>query len=168
MKGGLETDIAKVWEEFSQMTAREMTRAIKKALNKAAVQLQSSTKEHLASSIKSDTGHNGKFNDKLTDGVRRGKAGGNYDEELSVVVHIMGTNASGSGAYRLRMLEKGTKPRYVMTRNGEKLEKPRYTGSLKPMWFFKSANQEIEPQLEQIYIEEISKAIEKLNNTKND
>lgn len=166
MKGGLETDMAKVWEEFSELTSKEMTTAVKRALNKAAAQLQSQTKSNLNSLIKSDTGHNGKYSDRLSDGVRRGKANGSYDEEMSVIVHIMGSRASDSGTFRLRMLEKGTKERYAQKYNGKALKKPRYLGYLKPMWFFKTANQTIETQLDRIYIEEIDKAIQKLNDSK--
>lgn len=166
MKGALETDILKVWESFSQLTASEMTKAVKRALNKVAAQLQSQTKSNLAGMVKSDTGSKGKFSDRLSDGVIRRKAGGMYDEEMSVIVHIMGTQASTSGTYRLRFLENGTKERYATKYKGAPLTKPRYTGAIKPMKFFKAANDMIEPQLEHIYTEEIGAAIQKINSTK--
>lgn len=166
MNNGFVTDIEKVWNEFSELTSSEMSKAVKRALNKAAAELQQKTKANLSSLVKSDTGHNGKFNDRLKDGVRRSGAKGMYDEELTAVVHIMGTQASGSGTYRLRFLEKGTKERYAKTYKGQPLKKPRYLGAIKPRWFFRSANQTIEPQLEKIYLEEIDKTIQKINNTK--
>lgn len=165
MNSGFVTDIEKVWEEFSGLTSAQMSKAIKRALNKAAAQLQSQTKSNLSSLIKSDTGHNGKFSDRLSDGVRRSSAKGSYDQDLEAVVHIMGTQASTSGTYRLRFLEAGTKERYAKTYKGQPLRKPRYLGQIRPRWFFRSANQQIEPQLERIYMEEIDKAIQKINAT---
>lgn len=166
MKGGLEANLVKTFEEFSQLTAKEMSKAVKRALNKAAAQLQQQTKSNLSSLIKSDTGGNGKYNDKLKDAVIRRGSKGFYDEELTAVVHIMGTQTTGSGTFRARFLEKGTKPRYAMEYKGQPLQKPRYLGQIKPLWFFKSANQMVEPQLEQIYIAEIDKTIQKINATK--
>lgn len=163
---GFETNIVEVWEEFKDLTKNDMTKAIKRALNKAAAKLQEQTKANLRTMIKSDTGGHGKFNDRLSDGVMRRNAGGNYDEDLYAVVHVMGSQATGSGTYRLRMLEKGTKERYAQRYKGEPLMKPRYTGAIKPMWFFKSANATIESQLESIYIDEIDNAIEKINSNK--
>lgn len=165
MNSGFVTDIEKVWEEFTNLTSTQMSRAIKRALNKAAAQLQSQTKSNLSSLIKSDTGHNGKFSDKLVDAVRRVGANGAYDQELSAVVHIMGSQASTSGTYRARFLERGTNERYAKTYKGQPLRKPRYLGQIRPRWFFRSANQQIEPQLERIYMEEIDKAIQKINAT---
>lgn len=163
---GFETNIVEMFEKFRDLTAKEMSKAVKRALNKAAAQLQSQTKANLSTMIKSDTGGHGKFNDRLSDGVRRVGAKGSYDEELTAVVHVMGTMASGSGTYRLRMLEGGTKERYAQTYKGQPLRKPRYLGQLKPMQFFKNANDMIEPQLERIYVEEIDKTIEKINASK--
>lgn len=166
MKGGLEANLVKTFEEFSQLTAKEMSKAVKRALNKAAAQLQRQTKTNLSTLIKSDTGGHGKYSDKLKDGVLRRGSKGFYDEELTAVVHIMGTQTTGSGTFRLRFLEKGTKPRYAMKYNGQPLMKPRYLGQIKPLWYFKSANEMVEPQLEQIYITEIDKTIQKINTTK--
>jgi HK97 gp10 family phage protein len=160
---GFVTNIDEMFEKFAEMTSNEMTRAIKRALNRAAAQLQRLTRSNLSSMIKSDTGGNGKYNDRLSDGVMRRSAKAAYDEEMSTVVHVMGRQASGSGTFRLRFLEGGTKERYAQTYKGQPLKKPRYLGQIKPMNFFKNANETIEPQLERIYIEEIDKAIDKIN-----
>lgn len=163
---GFVTNVVDVWEKFQELTSTEMTKAIKRALNAAAANLQAQTKTNLSSAIKSDTGGHGKFSDRMIDAVRRNGAKGNYDEELYSVVHIFGSYASSSGTYRARFLEKGTQPRYAKTYHGQPLKKPKYTGEVRPKWFFKSANQQIESQLQNIYIEEINKTIQKLNNTK--
>ena len=166
MKGGLEANLVKTFEEFSQLTAKEMSKAVKRALNKAASTLQKQTKANLSALIKSDTCGHGRYDDRLQDAVLRRGSKGFYDEELTAVVHIMGTQTTGSGTFRARFLEKGTKPRYAMTYKGQPLIKPRYLGQIKPLWYFKSANQMIEPQLEQIYITEIDKTIQKINASK--
>jgi len=160
---GFVTNIDEMFEKFAELTSTEMTRAIKRALNKAAVQLQRLTKSNLSSMIKSDTGGHGKYNDRLENGVMRRSASASYDEEMTAMVHIMGSRSSGSGTFRLKFLEGGTKERYAQTYKGRPLKKPRYLGQIKPMYFFKSANETIEPQLERIYIEEIDKAIDKIN-----
>lgn len=166
MTNGFTTDIGEQWEKFQELTSQEMTKAIKKALNGAAAALQTLTKSNLGTSISHDTGGEGRYNDKMTDAVRRTSAKGYYDEELYAVVHIMGTQASGSGTFRARFLEKGTKDRYAKTYKGQPLRKPRYLGAVGPRWFFKSANQAIEPQLERIYLEQIDNTIQKLNAAK--
>lgn len=161
---GLETNVLDVFEKFKDLTSAGMNRAIKSALNKAAAQLQRDTKVNLAASIKHDTGQG--YNDKLSDAVRRRAARGSYDEELTSIVHIMGSRATGSGTFRAIFLENGTKERYAKTYKGNKLKKPRYLGAIRPRRFFRTANQSLESQIEHIYVEELSNAIEKINRTK--
>jgi len=165
MTNGFVTNLEKEWESFQELTGQEMTRAVKRALNKAAALLQQMTKANLASAIKSDTGGHGKFSDTLQDAVRRIGAKGYYDEELSAIVHIMGTQASSSGTYRARFIEKGTQARQANTYKGAPLRKPRNLGQIRPRLFFKDANNSIEPQLQSIYLAEIDAAIQKINAT---
>lgn len=166
MKGGFDTNIEEVFSQFAELTNKEMSKAVKRALNKAAAELQAQTKSNLESMIKNHGSTMPKFNDYLKEGVIRYSAKGSYDTELASAVQIMGKQSSGTSTFILRMLEKGTKERYAETYRGKPLKKPRYLGALKPMWFFKSANQSLEPQLEQIYMQEIDKTIQKINNTK--
>ena len=159
---GMETNIVEVFEKFSNLASKEMTRAIKRAINKAASQLKATTLSDLhATGI--NIGHNPKYSDTLDDGVRMLKARGNYDEDIYSIVHILGSRATGSGTYRLRFFEGGTKDRYQTKVNGIQLKKPRYIGAIKPYRFFQSANHTIESQLDRIYMEEIEKTIDKLN-----
>jgi HK97 gp10 family phage protein len=161
----LETNIEEMWEKFQNLTTSEMTKAIKRALNKAAVILKDLTKNNfLASGINSHSPES-KYNDSLEDGVRMIKARGNYDEDFYSTVHIMGTRASDSGTFRLRFFEKGTQDRFQQSIHGKPLQKPRYIGRIKPYWFFKNANQQIESQIDNIYLAEIDKATEKVNST---
>lgn len=166
MASGLVTNVEEVWEAFQQLTNREMTKAVKRAINKAAAILQRTTISNLSSLLKSDTGGKGRYIDKMTDAVRRSGANGMYDEEISAIVHIMGTQASSSGTFRARFFEKGTKERYAQTYKGQPLRKPRYIGQIRPNYYFKAANDQLSSQLDRIYAEEINKTIEKINASK--
>lgn len=166
MKGEFVTDIERIWDEFQQLTKVEMSKAVKRALNKAANILKNQTKANLESMIKNHGTTMPKYNDYLKEGVIMHSAKGAYDSDLTSVVHIMGKQSSGTSTFILRMLEGGTKERYAVKYRGKPLQKPRYLGQIKPMYFFKSANQSIEPQLEHIYLEEIDKTIEKINHQK--
>lgn len=166
MKGRFETNIAEVFEKFVNLTTAEMSKAMKRALNTAAKRLQQQTKTNLEGVIKQHGSTMPRFNDYLKEGVIRYGAKGAYDEDLTATVHIMGKHDSGTSTFILRMLENGTKERYATKYKGAPLIKPRYTGAIKPMKFFKAANDMIEPQLEHIYTEEIGAAIQKINATK--
>lgn len=163
MNNGFETNIEQVWAQFQELTSKQMTGAIKKAVSRGAAELKGETISQLHSSGIDIDRPNTKYQDKLDDGVMMRKAKGNYDEDIYSIVHIMGSRATGSGTFRLRFFEKGTKDRYQQTSNGKPLQKSRFLGSIKPHWFFKNANSTIESRLDQIYLEEIEKAIDKIN-----
>jgi len=176
-RNGLECNIEEVFDKYCSLTQKEMNKAVRSALRAGARELQKTTKSNLSSSLKTrDNTHwyNGKiifYNDKVEDAVLISKIDGSFDEELSQKVHIMGTRNSGSGTYRTRFLEKGTKERYAKHgRNREheliNLKKPRRLGSIKGKWFFKSAQNSVFPSLPTIYMNEINKAVDKINNTK--
>lgn len=177
MKSGLECDVEEVFNKFINLTAEEMQKATKRALVAGAKELQRKTKENLSGTIKNRNNehwYDGKlivYNDRIDDAVRRGKVVDDAGEELSTSVHIMGTRKTGSGTYRARFLEKGTRQRFAKhyrDRNGQlkTYKKPRYLGSIKGRWFFRNAQQSVFPNLPSIYLKEIDKTINKLNNTK--
>lgn len=173
-KGGWETNIEETFNAFCELTGKEMTSAVKKALRAGASTLKKQTKQNLTSSLsKRNNPHwyKGKqieYNDELEDAVRIGRINNGYGdgEDLSVKVHIMGTRKEGSGTYRARFIEKGTRDRYAKTYKGRPLKKPRYLGKITGKWFFRSANEQVEPELERIYMTAIDNACRKINNTK--
>lgn len=165
-KSGFETNIEEVFNAFCDLTQKEMRGVVRKAIAKGEQELKKQTKANLASSIQNRGRSEGLFNDEIDDAVIAGKIKGEYGEELEGKVHIMGTRKSGSGTYRARFLEKGTKERYAKTWKGQALKKERYLGAVTPKWFFRSANSQVLPQMERIYMAEIEKAIQKINNTK--
>ena len=171
-KSGLECNVEEVFNAFCDLTQKEMNSAVRKALRAGAKQLQSTTKANAVSGIKNrDNTHwyDGKiiiYNDKIEDAVMISKIEGDFGSEMSQKVHVMGTRKSGSGTYRFRFLEKGTKERTARTYRGKPLRKPRKTGSIRGRWFFKNAQSTVFPNLPNIYVAEIDKAIQKINSTK--
>lgn len=110
-----------------------MSRAESAALRKGAQVLKKNTKSNLTSTgIR--IGVNPLYIDKLSDGVMSGKV-----KDGSVVVHVMGTGKKGSGTFRLRFFEGGTKERYQKTWRGKPLKTPRRLGHIKSYGFFNSA-----------------------------
>ena len=111
------------------------------------------------------------YEDKIEDAVRVSKIEGDYGEELTQKVHIMGTRKSGSGTFRARFFEGGTKNRFArsaVNRNGIRiqLKKGKNLGSIAPRWFFRSAQSSVFPTLPSIYASEIQKAVNKINSSR--
>lgn len=174
MRTGWETNIDEVFNAFCDLTQKEMNSAVKKALRAGASTLKKQTRQNITSSLTTRNNphwYRGKsiyYIDEMEDAVRIGRMNNGYGdgEDLSLKVHIMGTRAEGSGTYRARFIEKGTKERYAKTWKGKPLRKPRYLGKINGKWFFKAANAQVEPELERIYMAAINKACQKINNTK--
>lgn len=156
-RAAFECNIEDTFNAFMDLTSSEMNKAVKRALRAGAKELVKQTKANATSSMKTRNNtqwYDGKiivFNDKIEDAVMISKMDGDFDNELSQKVHIMGTRKSGSGTYRLRFLEKGTK---------------KGRGPKRPKWFFKDAQNQVFPNLPNIYAAEIQKTIDKLNTTK--
>lgn len=172
MNSGFECNIEDIFNKFCDLTQKEMNSACKKALRKGAKELQTATKSNANSGMQhrgNTHWYDGKiifYNDKIEDAVMISKIEGGFEDELSQRVHVMGTQKTGSGTYRFRFLEKGTKERHVKTRKGQKLKKERSTGAVKGRWFFKNAQNQVFPNLPGIYMAEIDKAIQKINSSK--
>lgn len=167
MKADLEVDVLKMFNEFKELTGYEMDAAVRRALRKAANEIKKKTVENARSDIKTYNNHpdDPYQGDSILDAPRVTKVNDWYDEdELSIEVHVLGSKAEDSQTYRFRFLEKGTKDRYQRQISGKDLKKARYIGRIAPRRYFGRANQET--NVEQIYVSEINKAIEKINNGK--
>ena len=162
MNSGLECNVEEVFDKFCKLTTDEMTYAVKRALRIGAREIRSKTQSNMTGSFLRRNNHPGKYNDRIEDAAMVGKVKGNFDSDLYIKVHIMGTRDDKSGTFRARFLEKGTQERY----NRKGLKKERWTGSVSPMWFFKKAQVQVGTNLDRIYLTEIDKAINKINNTK--
>lgn len=168
-KGGIETNVEEVFAAFCDLTQKEMKGVVRKAIGKAEQELKKQTQANLSSSILLRGRSSGKYVDNIDDAVMASKVRGEYGEELEGKVHIMGKKGKkgdGSGQFRARFLEKGTKERTARTYKGKPLKKERSLGFIKPKWFFRSANATVLPQIERLYMAEIDKAIQKINSKK--
>lgn len=114
----------------------EAPKYFKRALTRGAIVLKDKTRQNLQSVLPASSNHNPKYNDTLQDAIRNSKV--SIDQ---VTVHILGTRDSGSGTYRTRFFEGGTKSgtRYQKTRNGKRLKNKKFVGRLGALGFFSSA-----------------------------
>lgn len=128
------------------------------ALQAAASIIKDETKKQLSSAIPRASEHNPKYSDTLLDAVRNTKTLG---DEISV--HILGTNASGSGTYRTRFFEDFTQERYQKVVNGKRLNKERYLGRVGGKKFFSTAISISAPQAMQEMQNRIDKLIDRAN-----
>lgn len=123
---------------FFKGLEEEIHEAKQSALRHAGLVLKNAVKSAFISTGINDTGKSGKYNDKLIDAIRQSNVTGT---DTSVKVHILGTRDTGSGTYRLRFFEGGTKERYQKKYNGKNLKKRRYLKKIKDYRFFESAIQ---------------------------
>ena len=168
---GFEENLSVVWQEFKELTAQEMDKAVKKALKKGAAEIKKQTLQNARSGIKTHNnehwyeGNRIEYNDDITDAVRVGKIEDSYDsDQLSIKVHVMGVRSKSSGTYRFRFLEGGTRDRKAKTYKGKPLKKERHTGTIAPRRWFAQANQSV--NLDNIYLAAIEEAINNINNGK--
>lgn len=140
----------------------ELPRAEKRALYRAAYFLRDKIRQSLSSAIPKATQSNPKYNDTLVDAVGFTKVDG-----ASLNINAMGNRRKGSGTFRARFFETGTKDRYQKTRNGVKLQKKKYIGKIKPTWFFHKAVNANEAQAVKLMEDVISEYVNiAVNNTK--
>ena len=88
------TNADEVYSKFLQLTTKEMKKALKTGVTKAANQLKNATKKTLRQALP-ESNRKGKYNDKLVDAVRRSKLEENKQHEISTKVHIMGVKNTG-------------------------------------------------------------------------
>ena len=121
---------------FFKELEEEVHDAKQSALRHAGLVLKNSIKDAFRSSGINDTGKSGKFNDRLIDAIRQTPVTGT---DTSVKVHILGVREKGSGTYRLRFFEGGTKERFQKTYKGKPLKKKRSLKKIKDYHFFASS-----------------------------
>ena len=117
-----------------QDVLKVMSRAEQSALRKGANVIKKNTKQNLRSTGIKVKKPSDKYTDRLIDGVRTSKV-----KDGSIVVHVMGTRKTGSGTFRLRFFEGGTRERYATTYKGHQLKKKRRLGHIKSYNFFNSS-----------------------------
>lgn len=110
---------------------RELPRAEKRALYKAAYFLRDKLRQSLSSKLPKATERNPKYSDTLVDAIGFTKVDG-----ASININAMGNKKPKSGTYRTRFFENDTKDRYQKTYRGEKLKKKRFLGHITGNHFF--------------------------------
>jgi len=147
----LTTNAYEVIQEFKEFTLKEMNKATRTALRKGAQVLQKTTKKFLKQQLKKATHRNPKYNDRLIDAVRYA-----VDKKGNLAkVHIMGTDKKGSGTFRLRFFEKGTKVR--KHKNGKNI------GQIKPLRFFERARLVSQNEINNALTTHLNATIKKIN-----
>lgn len=116
--------------------AKEMPNIERRALYRAAYFLRDKIRDSLITRIPKATQPNPKYIDTLADAIGFSKVDG-----ASTIVNAMGNGKKGSGTYRARFFEEGTRDRYQKKRNGIRLKKKKFIGRIKPTKFFASAVQ---------------------------
>lgn len=161
------TDAVEVYAAFEEFTLSEMRKALKAAVKETSKQLQKLTKQNLKKSVHNTNRQNPKFNDTLEKGVRTTKVW-EADGTFNAKVRIDSSRNSGSGSYRLHILEKGTfktPNRYAYTK-GKHTHKPSYRGSLRAYNFFENAKNEYLPKYEKAINDAVAKAVDRINKKK--
>lgn len=120
---------------------KELPRAEKRALYRAAYYLRDKIRQSLVSSVPKAETHNPKYSDTLIDAVGFTKVDG-----ASLNINAMGNRKKGSGTYRTRFFENDTKDRYQKTYRGIKLKKKRFLGHITGTHFFSNAVSQNESQ----------------------
>ncbi len=127
----IKDDALSFLDELTGLIGKAKLSALRKGANIIKKQTQTSLKSTGIAYGK----QNPKYIDKLIDGIRVTSV----KDDDTVGVHIMGSRSTGSGTFRLRFFEKGTKERYAKTYNGSPLKKKRRLGKIKSYRFFNSA-----------------------------
>lgn len=143
MSKELETNF-EAFKQFQDFTLQQMKKAIKGALAEGSKLLQKETKEELVKEIPKAKVRNKNYFDTLQDAVmwRIEKTG------TSAKIHIMGTKKKGSGTFRARFFERGTK------------------NNVRGRYYFKNAQSKVGPQISSTFEQVLAKHINKINNSK--
>lgn len=145
------TDATVQFKNLSKEVVKEISKARKRGMNRAASKIKNSTRKLIRNKFpnaaKSD----------LIEGARVVKY--KEDQHLGEAVagaHIMGVRSKGSTTYKLRFFEDGSE-------DNRKTKKGYNRGKLKGLHFFKEAYTKELPKAPEIIDKEIQKAIEKIN-----
>lgn len=131
---GISFKISGTFKGSFKKMAKEMPRVEARALYRAAYYLRSAIRTSLVTKIPKATVSNPRYNDTLVDAVGFTRVDG-----ASLTVNALGAGRPGSGAYRTRFFENGTKERFHKTRNGKPLKKKKSVGKITGVHFFSDA-----------------------------
>jgi HK97 gp10 family phage protein len=155
------SDINFTWSDgglqkcLESLKGKEIRRIEKKAMRKGAAQISRQAKGNFKKSLPAATQSSPKYNDKLIDAIKSTVFEEN--NEMYFKVHVMGTGKKGSGTFRARFFEKGTKDRNSDGHNRGKIE---------PLNFFSNAVSQTSNKAYQAINQTFTQGVEELINKK--
>ena len=155
-KTELKTNADEVYKKFLKLNTKEMARALKAGVRRGLLIIRNDARKLFRTMFPSGTVRNPKYNDTLIEGIRMTKVKETKGHEIVGYVMATSNRKAGSGSYRLVFLEGGTVPRH--TRKGY------YRGQLHPGLFFTSAVDANRSKYGQNVLQQLEKAVDKINN----
>lgn len=150
-------ELEESWNKYAELSLKEMTKATRSSLRKAAMALKKETQRNMIAELGDAATSRGRYFDTLLDAVRVSKFDKRND---SIKVHIMGTRDKGSGTFRTRFFEGGTVGRTTTGTGKKKYD----NGDITAHKFFENAISST--PTEDIIVVEINKAVDKINQSK--
>ena len=152
MEKFIEVEADRILEMFASLNSKNQKKAHRQALSKALSILIKQAKANLKGKVNDAPTERSNWKRKTRRPIMKGIRSSIDRDAIEGKAHIMGD-------FRLKWFEKGTVERW-----GKK-NPNKYSGRIKPLWFFKSAREqkesEISKQMEQILSQSIRKIYEK-------
>lgn len=162
----IETNATKVYNQFLELSSKEMKKSLSSGLRKALTAVKKEGVVNLNSFIRNANKKNPKYNDTLQSGVRLTRIWENQDGAIVGKVLDTSNRKSGSGSFRLPILESGSYKvgeRFAKTYKGVPLKKKRSTGVLQGKFYFKKTMNEMESYYQSTMNKAIEDAVNKIN-----
>lgn len=162
----LTTNAAEVYNRFLKLTQSQMKKSLTRGLRKALTEVKRDAVVNLNSMIRNAKKRNPKYSDTLQSGVRLTRIHENQDGSIVGKVTIIGNRKTGSGSFRLPILESGSYKvgeRFAKTYKGKPLTKQKSTGVLVGKFFFKKTQNEKETYFQSTMDTAIEEAVNKIN-----
>ncbi len=159
----IDTNAEDIIKELNAIETKYIDRAIRKGIRTTLNQQKKLTKNQLLSVLPKAKKQNPKYIDRLIDAVKVSKIDRDETGQLYGKIHVMGTRKKGSGTYRARFFEDGTKERFAKTYKGKPLKKQRRLGKIEPTFYFKSSTNGLQSRVNDSIDKELKNMIDKLN-----
>ena len=162
----INTDATKVYKNFVKLSIGEMNKSLKSGLRKALTAIRKQAVINLNSLVKNARKRNPKYNDTLQKRVRSTKLWENRNGDIVGKVLVSSTRDTGSGSFRLQILESGSYivgERFAKTYKGVPLKKKKSTGVLRGRFYFKKTQDEMDSYYQSTMNDAIGDAVNKIN-----
>lgn len=106
------TDTRQLEKLYRYITDKQWKQVERRVLNKIAGKIKNRTRKAFKIALPAATHRNPQYSDRLIDAIRKSRVKESSTGILKTAVHAMGTTKSGSGTFRARFFETGTKERH--------------------------------------------------------